>query len=263
MEPVPVRFSKALAVIFALLVLLSCADNVDRKFGSEASGYVVSLVGDFVPRQLVLAYPDGTSEDDALVAIAATGSTVLQHTPGTTRYLIETPLGKSLQEIIAQLSASPLSPACMPNFVMHSNCYGPYILMAHDESGQLRWLRDQGAGLESVALEYVVRVRGDCVGRDPGGIPVMNAGWVEILDDRVVEKHGTIALFDGGSGDAIVILVDDSAAAWEVLGPVTDEIASVPGIQGAGITLSGCELPPGLTSRAGGLQMRAAAYTLD
>lgn len=252
-----------LLVIPALLIMLGCVDNVDPKFSSEASGYIISLVGDFEPRQLILIFEDGTGEKEAQEKIAGTDSIVLQHTSGTIRYLIETPLGKSLREIMDHLSENKPSISISPNFITHSNCYGTYILMTEDESEQLYWLNDLGAGLQSVALEHTIRVRGDCIGQDPSGIPVMDAGWVEILGDRVVQKHGTITLVDRGFGETVVILMDDSGAAWELLGPVADEIADIPNIQESSITVNSCERPPSLNSRVGGLEIRVVAYILE
>lgn len=229
----------------------------------EAEGYVVDLYPPYPPRQLFAWYESGTAEADAQAAIAATGSTVIEHAPGSTDYLIETPLGKSLQEVMDELESNPSFPATVTDAgdgIIDALFY--YELMAEEESGRV-WYLTGGSFLRDVELEYVVRVRGSKRWTAVDGTPVIDPVSADILRDRVVQKHGTIALVDRGAEGTVVILVEDSGDAWELLGVLAGEIAALSGIDGAGVTVDGCERPVSLTSRAGGLELRVTSYVLD
>ena len=98
----------------ASVVLLGCEKEPD----TEATGYVGSLVDTFRPRQLVVWFEDGTPESDMEAVVQATGSTVISHAPGSTHYLIETPLGYCLQEIHDEIESDLRVTVCMPNLLM-------------------------------------------------------------------------------------------------------------------------------------------------
>lgn len=243
------------------LVLAALLGCFGEKPDAEATGYVVSLVDTFQPRQLFLIFEEGTSEADAEAVIAATDSTVLNYTPSRRHYLIETPLGYSLQEIHDQLESDSRISVCMPNFLMYIDTWGTHILMAEDGSGQLYWFAGTGTdALQEVALEYIVRVRGFHRGEDPEGVPIVDVQSVWPLGERVVRKGGTITLIDRGSEGVVVILIDDDGDAWELLGELAEEIAGLPGIEGAEIAVDGCERHVSVTSRAGGREFRVTAY---
>ena len=245
-----------------LAALLGC---FGEKPDAEATGYVVSLVDTFQPRQLFLIFEEGTPEDDMLAVIQSAGATVLSQNPARPQnFLVETPLGYSLQEIHDHLESDSRISVCMPNFLMYIDTWGTHILMAEDGSGQLYWFAGTGTdALQEVALEYIVRVRGFHRGEDPEGVPIMDVQSVWPLRERVVQKQGTITLIDRGSEGVVVILIDDDGDAWELLGELAEEIAALPGIEGADIAVDGCERHVSVTSRAGGLEFRVTSYVLD
>ncbi len=243
----------------AVAVLLGCEPIPD----TEAEGYVTPYINTFAPRQLMVWFKDGVTEAEAETVISATGSTVSHGPIITERYLIETPLGYSLQEINDTLEADPLVDFCVPNFYMYIATFGFYGLMAEDASAMTYWLRESGVDLQSVACEYIVRVRGFYEGEANEGIGIMKVTSVEILRDRVVRWGGTITLIDRGSDGVAVVLVDGlQGKAWELLGPVAEEIAGLSDIDGALISVRGCERPDSFTSRAGGRELRVVSYEL-
>ncbi len=228
----------------------------------QAEGYVARCTQTmFSPRELGVEALDGTSEAEMEAVIASTGSTVVSHAPGSAWYGIKTPLGYGLQEVMDDLLAEPCVSSCSPSWI---NICGlaPYLLMAEDGSGTL-WPLAGGVdpGLEDVVLEYIVRVRGREV--DIDGIPYLDVTSLDIIRDRVLEKRGTIALVDRGSEEVVVILVEESGAAWELLGPVAEEIAALSDVDGKTATIHGCERPLSLTSRAGGLELRVTSYEIE
>ncbi len=242
----------------AVAVLSGCEWIPD----TEAEGYVTSHENTFVPRQLMVWFVGGTSETDAEAVIATSGSSVFRFY--TSSLLIETPLGYSLQEIEAALEAHPLVYFCVINAIGYE-CVpsGSHRLMAEDGSGQTYWLREGRVDLQSVAYEYVVRVRGFYEGESNQGVGIMKVTSVQILRDRVVRWGGTITLIDRGSEGVAVILVDGlQGKAWELLGPVAEEIAGLADVDGALIGVRGCERPVSLTSRAGGRELRVVSYEL-
>ncbi len=231
---------------------------------TEAEGYVTSYVNTFMPRQLMVWFVDGTSETDAEAVIATSGSSVLWSDPIDPIYmLIGTPLGYSLLEINDTLEADPLVDFCLPNFIGYFDTFGFHGLMAEDGSAMSYWLRESGVDLQSVAYEYIVRVRGFYQGEANEGVGIMNVTSVEILRDRVVRRGGRITLIDRGSDGVAVVLVDGlQGKAWELLGPLAQEIAGLSSVEGAVISVRGCERPESVTSRAGGRELRVVSYEL-
>jgi hypothetical protein len=240
---------------------MAAVPSCDQTTHAQATGYVTSYVDTLEPRQLVVTFVSAGNIGAAQAVVNPTGATVLSYNAGTLTGLVETPLGYSLDEMIADLEALAGVNSAMPNYILHADTFGTHMLVSEDGTRDVAWLSDRGAGLQAVSYEFIVRAHGTRVGGAPDGVAIMDVESVEITGDRVVQKGGALTLVDR-SGDGlgtIAILVDDlRGEEWELVGTVAADIVATVA-DGSLISVTGSELLPGTASRAGGLSMRAAS----
>ncbi len=249
-----------------LLVGVVGCDN-ERKPQTEATGYVYSKAGLFTPREMTVSF-DGEVPDEAYInaLIESSGATILHCTfrrPDFAMYLVKTPLGKSLAEVGAELSVDSSAPNWSPNFVFFADSTSE-LLYAEDGSRPLFELRPGIVHLPpDIALEFIVTVRG-FRGENWADIPTLEVAWVDVLRERVVTKSGALSVISRGVDlGVVVILVEGDGKAWELLGSAAGEIAQLPGVDGAHVTVTGCERHMSPASRAGGYWFRVNSYALE
>ncbi len=255
------RRSRSLTPLLALAGALSAAiPGCDPTIYAQATGYVKSYVDSFEPRHLVVEFDSAAdmATAQAIVDGVSTDAIVTDYNDVTHVGLVETPPGYSLDEISTglELLTSDVVSA-IPDYVSAS---GTHLLVSEGGTREIAWLRELGFDLQAVAYEYIVRVSGAYDGQAAGGVGVMDVESLEIVSDRVVRKGGTVTLVVRGVGDTVVVLVDALRdEAWELVGTVADVIAGAV-LDGTLISVTGTELLPSLTSRAGGLSVSVASY---
>jgi len=251
---------------FALAILVlagaGCADSEDffcpPALSHEAVGYISTDLNLFKPRELVVYFSESAPAAEVQAALDSVPAEVLFQYPSTYLYTIRTALGYSLEEIMAILRQSPWLVAVVPNYAWRFESYGIYWLEALDTGEVLVWFNDE-PGVPP--LEQIVLVEGWVERIAPDGHPFLKVSNILALIDRIILRAGTVVLVDRGPEGVVVILEEADGAAWELLGPLAEEIHSLAEASpGLALTVRGVEIFPSLTSRAGGLSLRVTAY---
>jgi len=243
--------------------LAVAAPGCDLTTHAQATGFV-RAADTFEPRGLEVIFENGTDSAaaDGIVAGLGIGATLDSFVLGPPPVgIVETPLGYSLNETSVLLEAEIGVVSASEVSVPYVGAPTEYLLVSEDGAREVAWLREGGTDLSPLEYEYVVRVEGthDVLGGTDIG--VLDVESIEVTGDRVVQKGGTITLVARGGPLPVVNLVDEfREEAWELVGTVADEIAALPALDGALISVTGTELPPSLTSYAGGLSLEATAY---
>lgn len=260
----PTRLAALLLVAFSTLFVFACGEEEGPNFELadtiEAKGYINTDVAQFKPRELVVMFFDTATDLEIQNLLSSLQLEVISHYPATPLYGVRTPLGYSLEEMETQLEASPLVESAAPNYLGHldSGFYGTYWLLDPDTDEILWWFNQEP---NAPPLEKIVRALGKKKYVAPDGKPHVVLLSVEVLEDRIISLAGTVLLVDRGPEGVVVILEEADGAAWELLGPLADEIRSLAEASpGLALTVRGVEIFPSLTSRAGGLSLRVTAY---
>ena len=253
---------------FALAILVlagaGCADSEDSfcpgSLSYQAVGYISTDLNLFKPRELVVRFSESAPAAEVQAALDSAQAEVLFQYPSTYLYTIRTALGYNLEEIMAVLRQSPWLIAVVPNYVgsIPEARWGVYRLLGQESGDVLLWFNDE-PGVPP--LEQIVLVEGWVERIAPDGHPFLKVSNILALTDRIIRLVGTVALVDRGLEGVVVILEEADGAAWELLGPLAEEIRSLAEASpGLALTVRGVEIFPNLTSRAGGLSLRVTAY---
>lgn len=214
-----------------------------------------------VLREVVVSFVEATPQADMLAVIDGLGAAVLTQYPLVPEmFLVETPLGCSLNEAVAYFEASPLVQSADVHMLMLviDPSTGHYLAM---EGGTEHLFHDDPAYLDAFVREWVVEVRGMLDYARLGGVPAVDVCRVDVIGPNYLTIHGTVAL--AGPSDEYLLLIADSGDVWELLGSVADEVADLSAIDGAGITITGIDKGVSVDAHSGGLVLDASSYELD